>query len=145
MAKFIAAFDDSGFSFKSSLVWVKQQFVIGRSDYHFRHEHVLYGWIENGGHYFTDDRTQDSVFEIDKPHVSALHPTSKPIELIARMIGNSTRRGELVYDPFLGGGSTIVAAHQLGRVGYGVDIDPAYVAVTLERLSVLGLKPELVQ
>ena len=145
LAKFIAAFDDSGFSFKSSLVWVKQQFVIGRSDYHFRHEHVLYGWIENGGHYFTDDRTQDSVFEIDKPHVSALHPTSKPTALIARMIGNSTRQGELVYDPFLGSGSTIVAAHQLGRVGYGCEIDPAYVAVTLERLSVLGLKPELVK
>jgi DNA modification methylase len=145
LARFIAAFDDSGFSFKSSLVWVKQQFVIGRSDYHFRHEHILYGWIENGAHYFTDDRTQDSVFEVDKPHVSALHPTSKPVELIAQMIKNSTRRGDLVYDPFLGSGSTVVAAHQLGRIGYGCEVDPAYVAVALERLSLLGLKPEVVE
>jgi DNA modification methylase len=61
------------------------------------------------------------------------------------MLENSTRKGELVYDPFVGGGSTIVAAHQLGRIGYGCELDPGYVAVTLERLSILGLKPELVQ
>jgi hypothetical protein len=145
LPKFIAAFDASGFAFKSSLVWVKQQFVIGRSDYHFRHEHVLYGWIPNGRHYFTDDRTQNSVFEIDKPHVSIWHSTQKPVALIARMLENSTRRGELVYDPFLGSGATIVAAHQLGRVGYGCELDPGNAAVTLERLSLLGLKPQLVR
>jgi site-specific DNA-methyltransferase (adenine-specific) len=145
LQQFIAAFNDSGFSFRSSLVWVKQQFVLGRSDYHFRHEHILYGWVPNGAHYFTDDRTQDSVFEFDKPHVSSSHPTSKPLPLIAKMLENSTRKGELVYDPFVGGGSTIVAAHQLGRIGYGCELDPGYVAVTLERLSILGLKPELVQ
>ena len=144
LPKFIAAFDDSGFAFRNSLVWVKQQFVIGRSDYHFRHEHILYGWIENGAHYFTEDRTQDSVFEVDKPHISALHPTTKPVELIARMIANSSRPGELVYDPFSGSGSTIVAAHQLGRIGYGCELDPGYLAVQLERLSMLGLKPELI-
>jgi DNA modification methylase len=145
LLEFIAAFNNSGFTFKASLVWVKQQFVIGRSDYHFRHEHILYGWIQNGPHYFTDDRTQDSVFEIDKPHVSTWHPTSKPLGLIARMLENSTRREELVYDPFLGGGSTILAAHQLGRIAYGCELDPGYLAVALERLSMLGLKPELVQ
>jgi hypothetical protein len=145
LPKFIAAFDASGFSFRSSVIWLKQQFVLGRSDYHFRHEHILYGWIPNGAHYFTDDRTQDSVFEFDKPHVSGSHPTCKPLALIARMLENSTRRGELVYDPFLGSGSTIVAAHQLGRIGYGCELDPGYVAVTLERLSMLGIKPELVQ
>jgi DNA modification methylase len=144
LPKFIAAFDDSGFTFRNSLVWVKQQFVIGRSDYHFRHEHILYGWREDGAHYFTEDRTQDSVFEVDKPHISALHPTTKPVELIARMIGNSSRPAELVYDPFSGSGSTIVAAHQLGRIGYGSELDPGYVAVALERLSMLGLKPELI-
>ena len=140
---FIQALEAGGFCFKHHLVWVKQNFVLGRSDYHHRHEPVLYGWRDNGPHYFTDDRTKDSVFAIDRPLVSELHPTTKPVELIARMIANSSRPGELVYDPFCGSGSTLLAAHQLGRVGYGVEIDPGYVAVTLERLSVLGLKPKL--
>ena len=141
--RFIAALEAGGFSFKHGLVWVKNQFVIGMSDYHYRHEPVLYGWLENGSHYFLADRTQDSIFEIDKPHVSDLHPTCKPVELIARMIANSSRPSEVVYDPFCGSGSTILAAHQLGRIGYGCEIDPGYVAVTLERLATLGLRPKL--
>jgi DNA modification methylase len=114
-------------------------------DYHFRHEPILYGWLENGAHFFTDDRTQDSVFEVDKPHASEFHPTTKPVELIARMIANSSRMGELVYDPFCGSGSTLLAAHQLDRIGYGIEIDAGYVAVTLERLAALGLKPQLME
>jgi len=145
LAAFIGALEAAGFWFKSTLVWVKNHFVIGMSDYHFRHELVLYGWLGNGPHLWNGDRSQDSVFEVDRPHVSDLHPTCKPVELIARMIQNSSRANELIYDPFCGSGSTLVAAHQLNRIGYGVDIDPAYVAVTLERLSVLGLKPELVK
>jgi len=141
---FIAGFEGAGLSFKHLLVWVKQHFVIGMSDYHYRHEAILYGWHENGPHFFIEDRTQDSVFEVDRPLVSDLHPTTKPVELMAQMITNSSRRGEAVYDPFCGSGSTLLAAHQLGRVGYGCEIDPAYVAVALERLSLLGLKPELV-
>jgi len=142
---FIGAFNKSGFSFKSLLVWLKSQFVLGRCDYQFKHENILYGWVESGCHYFVNDRTQCSVFEIDKPHVSAMHPTVKPVELVARMISNSSRPGELVYDPFAGSGTSLVAAHQLGRVGYGCEIDPRYLAVILERLSLLGLEPELVQ
>jgi hypothetical protein len=139
---FIAGFEGSGLSFKHLLIWVKQHFVIGMSDYHYRHEPILYGWIENGANYFADDRTQVSVFEVEKPYLSDLHPTTKPVELVARMIANSSR-GELVYDPFCGSGTTLLAAHQLGRIGYGIDIDPGYVAVVLERMSQLGLKPEL--
>jgi len=141
---FIAAMEQGGFGYRHCLVWVKQSFVLGRSDYHYRHEPILYGWREGGPHYFTADRTQDSVFEVNRPMASELHPTQKPVELIARMVSNSSRPGELVYDPFSGSGSTILAAHQLGRIGYGVEIDPGYVAVTLERLSMLGLKPQLV-
>ncbi len=89
---FISGFEGSGLSFKHLLVWVKNHFVIGMSDYHYRHEAVLYGWRDNGPHYFIDDRTQDSVFEVDRPMVNDLHPTTKPIELIARMVGNSTSR-----------------------------------------------------
>jgi len=141
---FIQGLEDGGFSYRHCLIWIKQSFVLGRSDYHYRHEPILYGWLDNGPHYFIDDRTQDSVFEVDRPMVSDLHPTTKPIALIAKMVANSGRPGELVYDPFAGSGSTILAAHQLGRIGYGCEIDPAYLAVALERLSMLGLKPELV-
>jgi DNA modification methylase len=142
---FIQAMQSSGFEFKHQLVWMKNQFVINMADYHHRFEPILYGWLPNGAHYFIDDRSQDDVFEIDKPRVSELHPTTKPVELMARMIANSTRKRELVYDPFCGSGSTLVAAHQLGRVGYGVEVDHRYVAVTLERLASLGLEPELIE
>ena len=74
-----------------------------------------------------------------------MHPTTKPVELIARMVRNSSQQGEIAYDPFCGSGSTLLAAHQLERIGYGVEIDPGYVAVTLERMSALGLKPELMK
>jgi DNA modification methylase len=140
---FIQGLEDGGFTYRSCLVWIKQSFVIGRGDYHFRHEPILYGWIDNGPHYFAGDRTHDSVFEIDRPTASDLHPTTKPIELITKMLVNSSRPGEVIYDPFCGSGSTIIAAHQLGRIGYGCEIDPAYVAVELERLSLLGLEPRL--
>jgi DNA modification methylase len=139
---FFQAFTAAGFTLHAQLTWVKHHFAIGMADYHHRFEPILYGWLPDASHYFIDDRTQDDVFEVDKPHVSEFHPTTKPVELIARMVANSSRRGELVYDPFCGCGSTLLAAHQLGRVGYGVEIDPGYIAVTLERMSALGLKPE---
>jgi DNA modification methylase len=141
---FIEYLEQAGWTYKACLVWVKNHFVIGAGDYHWQHESILYGWKEDGAHYFTDDRTQTSVFEVAKPHVSDLHPTTKPTELIAQMIANSSRSGDLIYDPFLGSGSTLVAAHQLARVGYGVEISPEYLAVALERLSMLGLEPSLV-
>ena len=141
---FIQAFTAAGFTYRAQLTWIKQQFVIGMADYHHRYEPILYGWLPGAAHYFANDRGQDDVFEVDKPHISDLHPTTKPVELIARMVKNSSREGEIVYDPFCGSGSTLLAAHQLGRIGYGVEIDPGYVAVTLERLSMLGLKPKLI-
>jgi DNA modification methylase len=141
---FIQGLEDGGFAYHHCLIWVKQTFVLGRSDYHYQHEPILYGWLENGPHYFINDRTQSSVFEIDRPISSPDHPTCKPVELIARLIANSSLPGELIYDPFCGSGSTIIAAHQLGRIGFGCEIDPGYLAVELERLSMLGLKPELI-
>jgi DNA modification methylase len=133
----------AGFEFKHQLVWIKNQFVISMANYHHRFEPILYGWLPTGAHYFVADRTRDDVFEVDKPRVSELHPTTKPVELIARMIANSSRPGDAVYDPFAGSGSSLLAAHQLGRVGFGVEIDPGYTAVILERFVDLGLKPEL--
>jgi DNA modification methylase len=139
----IAAMNSAGFDFRASLAWIKQHFVLGRSDYHYRHELVLYGWLDDGPHYFIDDRTQDSVFEIDKPSANELHPTTKPTELVARMIANSSRLGETVFDPFCGSGTTLVAAQQLRRVGLGVEVDAGYLAVTLDRLARMGLEPRL--
>jgi DNA modification methylase len=142
---FINGMEDGGFTFKHSLVWKKNSLVLGRCDYHYRHETILYGWIENGPHYFISDRTQDSVFEIDRPSTSVFHPTTKPLELVARMIANSSKKGELVYDPFCGSGSTVLAGAQLGRIVFAVELDPRYLAVQLERLSALGLQPKLIK
>ena len=137
----IAAFDQSGFEFRWQLVWVKDQFVFSRSDYHFRHENILYGWKTDGAHWFTGDRTQDSVFEVDRPHNSEEHPTMKPVLLVSQMIENSAEQGQIVLDAFLGSGSTMVAAEQTGRTCYGMEIEPKYIAVTLERMQQMGLEP----
>jgi DNA modification methylase len=142
LARFIRALESAGFSLKHTLVWIKNHFVIGRCDYHYRHEPILYGWLENGPHYWCGDRSQDSVFEVDKPLVSEFHPTTKPVELVAQMIRNSSRAGEIVYDPFAGSCTMLVAAQQLGRVGYAVELDPAYAAVGFERLANPGLEPQ---
>jgi DNA modification methylase len=123
----------SGFGFRHSLVWVKQQFVLGRCDYHYRHEVILYGWKPDGAHYFVDDHTQDSVFEVDKPHRSEDHPTMKPVKLVAQMVANSSKPGDIVADPFLGSGTTLISAEQLGRVCYGIEIEPRYVDVAVRR------------
>jgi DNA modification methylase len=130
---FIAAVAASGYTFKHSLAWVKQQFVLGRCDYHYRHETILYGWKEDGAHYFVDDHTKDSVFEVNKPHRSEEHPTMKPVELVAQMVANSSRVGETVADPFLGSGTTMIACEQLQRRCVGIELSPAYVDVTVKR------------
>jgi site-specific DNA-methyltransferase (adenine-specific) len=132
---FIAAVAGSGFQYRWQLVWIKDQFVLGRGDYHFRHENILYGWLP-GAHYFTDDRTLDSVFEVPRPRASDQHPTMKPVALIEPMVKNSSRPGDLVYDPFLGSGSTILACQSTGRVAYGCEIDPQYASVCLARFEV---------
>ena len=130
---FISAVAGSGYTFRHSLAWVKQQFVIGRCDYHYRHETILYGWKEDGAHYFVDDHTKDSVFNIDKPHSSKEHPTMKPVELVAEMVANSSMKGEIVADPFLGSGTTLIACEQLNRVCYGIEIEPRYCDVIINR------------
>lgn len=169
---FRVALADAGLELHQSLVWVKHHFVMGRQDYHWRHETLLYGWRPGAAHYFIDDRTQDTiaqddepnpeslakpalvalvlamrqreratVWREDRPSASPLHPTVKPLGLAIRAIENSTLPGQLVYDGFVGSGTTLVAAEQTGRVGYAMDLDPKYAAVTLQRLADLGLEP----
>jgi len=127
---------------RHSIIWAKDTMVFGRSDYHYQHEPMFYGWKPGAAHFFTDDRTQTSVWNIDRPTKSDHHPTMKPVELIARAIKNSTRPGETILDPFTGSGTTLIAAHQKDRIGIGIELHPAYAAVTLQRLADEGLTPE---
>lgn len=117
------------------LVWVKPNFVFGRCDYHYRHEPVMYGWTPGAGHRWYGDRTQDSVWEakVGVDLEKKLHPTSKPISIAARPIQNHTQRGDVVADMFLGSGTTLIAAEQLGRKCYGMEISPAYCDVIVKR------------
>ena len=125
---------DAGFLLKHSIIWVKNQFVIGRSDYHYKHEPLLYGW-KKGGHKFYGDRGECSVWEISKPHDSNDHPTMKPVELFERAIKNSSQNGGVILDVFIGSGTTLVACENIHRKGCGIEISPAYCAVTLERMQ----------
>jgi len=141
----IAAFVGSGFEFRWQLVWVKDQLVLGRGDYHFRHENILNGWKQDAAHYFVDERTHDSVFEVPRPKVSEEHPTMKPVELVEQMIANSSLNAEVVLDPFLGSGTTLIACERLGRKCRAIEISPAYVAVALQRWTdMTGRSPVLV-
>ena len=123
----------SNFIFRHSLVWVKHAFVFGRCDYHYRHELILYGWKDDGAHYFCEKRDLDTVLEYDRGDKKIEHPTSKPLELFAGFISNSSKTNELVLDPFLGSGTTLIAADQLNRICYGMEISPKYCHVIIER------------
>ena len=134
---FLLALEDAGLTAHQTLVWVKDRFVLGHADYHARHENLLYGWRDGRAHHFVKDRTQDTVWEIDRPARSAVHPTMKPVELVARAIRNSSTPGQLVYDAFAGSGSTVIAAEQTGRRCRAMELDPRYAQVILERWAAL--------
>jgi len=125
------------------LIWAKNHFVLGRSDYHYQHEPILYGWIE-GAHRWHGGHAETSIWQIDKPFRSDLHPTMKPLELYSRAITNSSMPGEIVLDNFCGSGPCLIACEQLERQARGCEIDPGYVAVALERWhQVTGQTPQL--
>ena len=130
---FRTAFKNAGFKLAECLVWVKNALVLGRQDYHWRHEPILYGWKEGAAHYFIDDRTQDTIWEYNKPRRNEEHPTMKPLELVGRAIANSSRVGETVLDLFGGSGSTLIAADQLGRSAYLMELDEKFVDVIIKR------------
>jgi DNA modification methylase len=129
----IASFNGSGFDFRWQLIWLKDQIVLSRADYHFKHENILYGWKPDGAHYFTDDRKQTSVFECPRPKASPEHPTMKPVELIERMLVNSSIVGQVVLDLFGGSGSTLIACEKLVRRCYMLEIDCHYVDIIIQR------------
>ena len=130
---------------RHTLVWVKDTLVMGRADYHYRHESIFYGWTPGGPHQTPPDRKQDSVWEIDRPKANREHPTMKPIELITRSINNSSRMNDLVLDAFGGSGSTLIACEQTKRHARLIELDPKYCDVIVTRWENLtGLKAELV-
>lgn len=114
------------------IIWVKPQFIFGRGDYHWRHELCFYGWRRGNKPEFYGERNQDTIWEVGREN-DKIHPTQKPIELFARPISNHTQKGEIVYEPFAGSGAQLIAAEQLGRTCYGMEIEPKYCEVIIQR------------
>jgi len=135
---FRKALIDAGFLLKQCLIWVKQTMVMGRQDYHSQHEPILYGWKDGASHFFIDDRTQTTVWNVDRPQRNAEHPTMKPIALCARAIQNSSLRGQKILDVFGGSGSTLIASEETGRVCYMMELDPKYCDVIRKRYANLS-------
>jgi DNA modification methylase len=162
---FETALNSAGLHVRQQLIWVKNRFILGRSDYHWQHEPCLYGWKGGSGHYFVYDRTQSTIIEdkpIDYDNLSKeevvkmlkkvysaqlpstiirenkslennLHPTMKPINLMAKLIRNSSEKSEIVLDLFGGSGSTLIACEQLNRKCYMMEYDPRYADAIIER------------
>jgi len=141
----------SGFHMQSQIIWEKNQFILGRRDYHWQHENIWkgekkqkkknengimwYGYIGNP-HYFDGLRQQSTIWKIHKDsHISYMHPTQKPVELAERALLNSSQEGEIVLDNFTGAGFTAIACHKLKRIFRGIELEPKYVDVTVKRLE----------
>lgn len=130
---FRKAFIDAGFKLAQCLIWVKNSFTMGRQDYQWQHEPILYGWKPGAGHYFVDDRSLSTVWFYDKPKHNDLHPTMKPLELVGQGINNGSLLGQLVLDLFGGSGSTLIACEQAGRINYSMELDEKYADVIVKR------------
>lgn len=148
---FRLAANAAGWKIRQCLVWKKNSLVLGRQDYQWKHEPCLYGWKHEpclygwkakGAHLWLADRAQTTVLEFSKPKRNNLHPTMKPVELMGYQITNSCPRDGVVWDSFLGSGSTMLAANKLGRRCFGLELDPKYAAVILDRMSELGCSIE---
>ena len=141
-----SSFVEAGGKWSTFIIWAKNTFTLGRSDYQRQYEPILYGWPKDKRHYWCGDRDQSDVWEYNKPQKNDLHPTMKPIDLCARAIKNSSRKGKCVADFFGGSGSTLIACEQLGRVCYMSELDPKYCDVILQRFeNFTGIKPVLLE
>lgn len=170
---FTKAMTDAGFKYSQTLIWLKNHFTLGRQDYQWKHEPILYGWKEGAGHYFIDDRTistvlegvaenlrkmnkaelveliekilglPNTVIEDNKPSKSPDHPTMKPITLCAKLIYNSCHEGDTVFEPFGGSGSTLIASEQLDRKCRAIELEPKYCDVIVRRYRELCPEAEI--
>jgi site-specific DNA-methyltransferase (adenine-specific) len=136
------------------LTWVKDSMVLGHSDYHYRHEAILYGYLPGPNFpgrgrspsFWYGDNAQTSIFEVDRPKASEHHPTMKPVDLVTAMLRNSTRPGDIVFEPFSGSGTTLLACEQLNRQCRAMEVDARFVAVALQRYAdATGDRPVLAQ
>ena len=139
---FRRAFVDAGLHLAGCCIWVKNSLVLGRSDYQWQHEPVLYGFLKNGKHSWYSDRKQTTIWNFDKPKRNKNHPTSKPLDLLAYPIGNSTQANAIVLDTFGGSGSTLMACEQTNRICYTMELDPKYASVILRRYVEDGGNPD---
>lgn len=136
---------DAGWQVRQCLIWNKNTIVLGRQDYHWKHEPCLYGWKDGAGHLWASDRKQSTVIDYDKPARSAEHPTMKPVGLFDYCIQNNTKGADIVLDLFGGSGTTMIAAEQDGRKARVLELDPHYCDVILTRWETLtGNKAELI-
>ena len=127
------AFREAGGKWSTFVIWAKNTFTLGRADYQRQYEPILYGWKDGTDHYWCGARDQGDVWFFDKPHKNDLHPTMKPVALVERAIRNSSKSRDIVFDPFGGSGSTLIAAERAGRRARLIEFDPKYVDVIVLR------------
>lgn len=143
--QFVGALLDAGWSFKQLIIWVKNAFVMGRSDYQQKHEPILYGWNPGEAHKWYGGRKQTTVWEVDRPTRNAEHPTMKPVQLVKIALQNSSQTGNTILDLFGGSGSTLIACEDTGRKCRMMELAPEYCDVIVERWEKLtGKKAELI-
>lgn len=130
---FRGACKDSGWTVRQCLIWQKDTMVMGRQDYHWKHEPCLYGWKDGASHLWATDRKQTTVLNFDRPSRNAEHPTMKPVELFAYQIQNNTKGEDVVLDTFGGSGTTIISSAKTGRVCRMMELDPIYCDVIRRR------------
>ena len=130
---FRGAAQDAGWTVRQCLIWKKSSLVMGRQDYHWRHEPCLYGWKEGAGHLWAADRKQTTILEFDKPSRNGEHPTMKPVALFEYQMLNNTKGGDIVLDSFGGSGTTMLAAEKHGRYARLMELDPKYCDVIVKR------------
>lgn len=131
---FRMAMEDQHITWGDYLIWVKNHHVLGRKDYNAAHEFVVYGWKDK--HKFYGNSNSTTLLEYNKPHLSGLHPTTKPLDILKKLLRDGSQEGMNVYDPFLGSGSTLIACDQIKRTCYGIELDPHYVDVVVRRWEV---------
>lgn len=147
--------DSEGYNFRGAcravewglrecLIWNKNTMVLGRQDYQWKHEPCLYGWKGGAAHNWYSDRKQTTVIDMNKPNRNAEHPTMKPVQLFAYLMGNSSKPGDIVLDSFCGSGTTLIACEQMSRTARVLELDPKYCDVIVERyINLVGSSDEV--
>ena len=142
---FRGAAKDANWKVRQCLIWKKSTLVMGRQDYHWKHEPCLYGWKDGAGHLWASDRKQTTILEFDKPRRNGEHPTMKPVDLFEYCLLNNTKGGDIVLDSFGGSGTTMIACEKSGRTGYLMELDPKYCDVIINRWQTLTGKDAVLE